>query len=389
MITSSKSICNFETMKVSFAVACLIRAVLVGISVVLDNYQVKFTDIDYYVFTDAAEFVSNGNSPFERSTYRYTPLLAYMMIGNIHFPYFGKILFIIFDLLIGVLIEAQHFDSTYWLYNPINAIISVRGNAESFVSYVILLSFFLLKKNSLILAALSFGLACHIKIYPIIYAPTILSYINNTHGSLSHRIFQCVSFKSLKFFIISASSFLLLFLFFYHLYGYTFIYESYLYHVVRKDHRHNFSAYFYPLYLSHGTALEKVLSLAGFFPQFVLIGLIGIRYSSFLYDAIFLQTVLFVGFNKVITSQYLVWYLCFVPFCISNLKKFTRKQALLTALLWGGSQLVWLCFAYYLEFHGKETFIYLWISSLIFVSGHVYFVYIYMSILKNNRLKIE
>jgi phosphatidylinositol glycan class M len=39
------------------------------------SVRVKYTDVDYEVYTDASRMLSIGRSPFDRTTFRYTPLL--------------------------------------------------------------------------------------------------------------------------------------------------------------------------------------------------------------------------------------------------------------------------------------------------------------------------
>ena len=69
--------------------------------------EVKFTDVDYRVFTDAARHIYKDGSPYDRHTYRYTPLLAWMLIPNVNVsPLFGKFLFCGFDIIAGHLIYA-------------------------------------------------------------------------------------------------------------------------------------------------------------------------------------------------------------------------------------------------------------------------------------------
>ena len=70
------------------------------------NYGVLYTDIDYHVFSDGAKHVAQFENPYERETYRYTPLLAVLMIPNVKIWYpIGKFLLSTIDVGVGYLIE--------------------------------------------------------------------------------------------------------------------------------------------------------------------------------------------------------------------------------------------------------------------------------------------
>jgi phosphatidylinositol glycan class M len=116
------------------------------------HLEVKYTDVDYDVFSDGAELVWHGQSPFGRSTYRYTPILALLLTPNIWaHPAFGKLLFTIADLAVGVQIYSILTDRRVphvvacrcagaWLFNPLSLNVSTRGNAESLVAVLLLAS---------------------------------------------------------------------------------------------------------------------------------------------------------------------------------------------------------------------------------------------------------
>ena len=197
------------------------------------RFAVKFTDIDYHVFSDASRHVFQGESPFLRATYRYTPLLAFMLVPNhLLFFSFGKLLFIICDLLVGFITyeilrlkgvkrHSRLLSVTVWLLNPLTATVSARGNAESFLAVLVLFSLLCLLRGQLTLSALAFGAAVHVKIFPIIYSLPILLFLQdsgssgqgpqfnlNTSDSLLKIVLRFPNISQLRYVAVSVALFL-------------------------------------------------------------------------------------------------------------------------------------------------------------------------------------
>ena len=61
--------------------------------------------------------------------------------------------------------------------------VSSRGNAESIMTCLVLLSVKLVKDKQLFLAGVVYALSVHFKIYPIVYAIPVYLYIDNKEGS--------------------------------------------------------------------------------------------------------------------------------------------------------------------------------------------------------------
>ena len=328
-----------------------------------DSYfDLKYTDVDYNVFTDAARFVTLNQSPYERQTYRYTPLIAIILTPNIYLPVFGKLIFVICDLLVGILIHYilllkginNLVYPAIWILNPFVINISTRGSCESLICLSVLAATYYIMSNRLFLGSLLFGLSVHLKIYPIIYAVSFLLFLDS-------RSFK----KHLVFFIISASTFFILGIIMYLINGHDFIEHTYLYHLTRKDHRHNFSIYFYQMYLHHSDS-SKFIKLVSFIPQLLVCFVMGLLANKDLILALFTQTFSFVMFNKVATSQYFMWYLCFLPIVLATNDLVSSSIGLFVLGFWVAGQALWLSFAYRLEFLGENTFLELFVSSIVF-----------------------
>jgi len=146
--------------------------------------------------------------------------------------------------------------------------------------------------------------------------------------------------------VVSAAAFAALGLAFYGLYGREFLHEAFLHHLGRLDPRHNFSAYFYPIYLRHfgglgkagpGIALSAAAAAGGGaavaagagaavdparwagLPQVAVLLAVALALHAHLPLAWLLSTVAFVALNKVSTAQYFVWYFCLLPPALPHL----------------------------------------------------------------------
>lgn len=209
-----------------FLVAALLRLGLLVYGSWQDAHSaVKYTDVDYLVFTDAARFVARGvhggggheglgpaaspaaspASPYARDTYRYTPLLAWLLVPTATpgLFAFGKVVFAAADLVAGALIlgllrrrtrlvrrrrgdsqTTEASDAAFaalWLWNPMVAIISTRGSSEGLLGVLTMALLWAVETRRVDLAGFVLGLAVHFKIYPFIYAPAIVWWMDDEH----------------------------------------------------------------------------------------------------------------------------------------------------------------------------------------------------------------
>lgn len=274
------------------------------------------------MFSDAATYVYKGGSPYQRHTYRYTPLVAYIcMVNNYIHPLAAKFVWAIADIIVGIYMwrvldimndsrkESNWKYVAFWQFNPLIFHLSTRGSNDNTIALLVFVAFYYLLKRQYVMAGIFYGLSIHFKIYPIVYAVVFYLYtdcdVQLIEEGKRWQAFKKALIPTKNKFIITFTTIATIAVFtyyFYTIYGYEFLYETYLYHLVRKDNRHNFSIYWYMLYQLYDEPSSKLIAILCFVPQWGLILLTG---SLFFYDiffATFIQTMAFVTFNKVLTS---------------------------------------------------------------------------------------
>lgn len=137
-------------------------------------------------------------------------------------------------------------------------------------------------------------------------------------------------------------------------YGYDFLHHTYLHHVTRIDHRHNFSPYNTLLYLSSSRPASASLLPASirlesiaFLPQMLLSAVVLplLLAKKDLPSTLLAQTFAFVTFNKVCTSQ----VRCSLPVLTS-----LSTQAIAAIVLRGGSNINSIFYGTWYSYHSTS-----------------------------------
>ncbi|GKC37669.1 GPI mannosyltransferase 1, partial [Tanacetum coccineum] len=179
--------------------------------------------------------------------------------------------------------------------------------------------------------AVWYGLVVHMRIYPIIYALPIVILLDPLHfqhckkpsiiewssrdvkpgaslgldkSSNLNRLwvlFSSIFTRSrILFGLISATIFFFFTGVFFYLYEREFLNEALLYHLTRTDPRHNFSIYFYHIYLNYEREFSVLEKLISFLPQLIVQVVLVSHFARDLPFCFFVQTVAFVAFNKLL-----------------------------------------------------------------------------------------
>ncbi|TYG96834.1 hypothetical protein ES288_A11G384900v1 [Gossypium darwinii] len=244
------------------------------------HMEVRYTEVDYLVFSGAASLMASGHSPYKRTTYRYSPLLAFFLL----------------------------------LLTP-----------NSFLSHSCGKFLF----SASVQAALWYGLILHFRIYPIIYVLPITLFLNPrffqsgvkpllsdwiSDQGKPRQINSEVTDKSVVLNVLKS----------------VFTRSRILFGLVSGTVILFCTGSFFRVYRWE------------FFLEFILQLVLIFYLAKDPVFCFFVQTVAFVAFNKVITAQYFVWFFCLLPLILpwSNMK--LKWKGLCCIFLWMGAQTHWL-----------------------------------------------
>jgi phosphatidylinositol glycan class M len=103
---------------------------------------------------------------------------------------------------------------------------------------------------------------------------------------------------------------------------------------------------------------SSILAILTFLPQWGLVLIAGVTLYFDLFLVMFIQTTVFVMFNKVITAQYFLWYITLLPMVLVGNKLTNTKKVIGILLVLGFIvfDINWGRASYKFEFAGEHAF---------------------------------
>jgi GPI mannosyltransferase 1 subunit M len=220
----------------------------------------------------------------------------------------------------------------------------------------------------LIKAAVYYSLLVHFRLYPILYGFSVVLYIQRGHW--------LPNLNTIKFFIVSAGLFISLVSVAYFCYGYKFLYEWALYHLVRKDPRHSQSIFWMRQMYNMVQGDNIPINLVTLVFRLGAIVWVSFKFRSNIVMAIFINTMIFTIFNTVYTAQYAIWEIQLLPLIFKQTNLWTSGKLKFFVLM-----VFWLvimelsitCGGLY-ENSGKTTLYWMHFSNILYVFYRVYVI---------------
>ena len=372
------------------------RLALIALGLAVDALRplgLRYTDVDYDVLRDGAAAMVAGaaGGPYARATFRYSPLLALPLVGDVAaagLPV-GKVVFALVDVALGARVEAllrarglsanraAALAAAGWYLNPVALNLCTRGSGDAAVAALVAGALVAAATPGLRGAAAAgagLGLAAHARLYPVVHAPAFALAFLRRNGAA-----RALAFGGAFAAAAAAPTALA-----YFCYGSTYVDHALAYHVTRLDHRHNLAAFWLPIYAVEGLPgdsrskplLRRALAVGPFLAHGALqaAAVVGLRRD--LAATVFAQTLLFVAANKVCTAQYFCWWLPFAvvvagPGLVHARHGAAKRRSVARALgYWAAALAAWLAVAFRLEFAGDAAHGPLWALGLGFLAAN-------------------
>ncbi|KAG1818599.1 mannosyltransferase [Suillus subaureus] len=128
------------------------------------------------------------------------------------------------------------------------------GSSEVILYTSALLTLFYALEHQHNTATMMLGPHAHWQIYLIIYGVSCVSVITLQHSGISCNYIIWLEDRHFVSPCLVEGHIIILGAIHYAMWGYPFLYKAYLYHTDRHDHQHNFSPYFYLIYLTYSSS---------------------------------------------------------------------------------------------------------------------------------------